>query len=186
MFILVVFLAWYAGKISQFLGSARFGRLRSQFLGKSCGKHSFWEAFSQFLGKSRGKRSFWKSSISVFETASWKTLVLEVFLVSFWEGRVGNDHFGSVHRRAREVPLGGCANVCLIFFGSLCYRGGCKRSETAIARIYVRSLRRPGPLRQRLCDFLMGSLCWGRLQAVGNCDCANLRSLTVLLSGISL
>ena len=34
------------------------------------------------LRKSRGKCSFWKSSVSVFEKASRKMLVLEVFLIS--------------------------------------------------------------------------------------------------------
>ena len=40
------------------------------------------------------------------------------------------------------VPLGGCAKACVNFLLPRCARGGCKRSETAIARVYVRSLCR--------------------------------------------
>ena len=35
------------------------------------------------------------------------------------------------------VPLGGCDNACVIFFLARCARGGCKLSETELARIYV-------------------------------------------------
>ena len=43
--------------------------------------------------------------------------------------------------RSLAVPLGGgCANACANFFLTRCARGGCKRSETELALIYVRSL----------------------------------------------
>ena len=44
--------------------------------------------------------------------------------------------------RALAVPLGGCAKAGAIFFLTRCARGGCKRSETELALIYVRSLCR--------------------------------------------
>ena len=47
--------------------------------------------------------------------------------------------------RLREFTFARCAvgaNACVSFFLGRCTRGGCKWSETAIARIYVRSLCR--------------------------------------------
>ena len=64
-----------------------------------------------------------------------------------------------------------------------CARGGCKRSETAMARIYVCSLCRLAVARERLREIFLGLLCPGRLQAVRNCDCMNLRSLAAVPLG---
>ena len=44
--------------------------------------------------------------------------------------------------RSLSVPLGGCANAGVSFFLARCARGGCKRSDTELALIYVRSLCR--------------------------------------------
>ena len=62
--------------------------------------------------------------------------------------------------RLRQFTFARCAvgrlRQCLReFFLGRCPRGGCKWSETAIARIYVRSLCRCGRLR----EFFLGSLC---------------------------
>ena len=61
----------------------------------------------------------------------------------------------------REFTFAHCAVTGLLrerlpefFLGSLCYRGGgCKRSETAIARIYVRSLCRWAVAPALVCVF---------------------------------
>ena len=60
-----------------------------------------------------------------------------------------------------------------------CARGSCKRLETATARIYVRSLCCWAVARTLACVFSVLAV----LQTVGNCDCANLRSLAVPLGG---
>ena len=44
--------------------------------------------------------------------------------------------------RSLAAPLGGRANACVSFLLVRCDRGGCKWSETELALIYVRSLRR--------------------------------------------
>ena len=53
---------------------------------------------------------------------------------------VGNGACANV--RSLAVPLGGYAKACVNFFWVRCARGGCKRSETELALIYVRSLCR--------------------------------------------
>ena len=51
-------------------------------------------------------------------------------------------HGACANLRSLAVPLGGCAKACVNFFLARCARGGCKWSETELALIYVRSLRR--------------------------------------------
>ena len=55
--------------------------------------------------------------------------------------------------RSLAVPWGGCTKACVIFALARCARGGCKRSETELALIYVRSLCRWAVAR-RLARFL--------------------------------
>ena len=50
----------------------------------------------QFLRMSRGKRSFWNFGSSVFAKVSWKTLVVEVWALSFCESLVQNARFETV------------------------------------------------------------------------------------------
>ena len=57
----------------------------------------FGSFHSHFLRMSRGKRSFWKSTFSLFANVSWKTLVLEAFILTFCECLVENARFGSLH-----------------------------------------------------------------------------------------
>ena len=45
----------------------------------------------------RGKRSFWEYTFSLFANVSWKTLVLEAFILTFCECLVENARFGSLH-----------------------------------------------------------------------------------------
>ena len=56
----------------------------------------FGSVDAQFLGGSRGKHSFWKCGFSVSGKVSWKTFVLEVFRLSFFESLVENALFGSL------------------------------------------------------------------------------------------
>ena len=49
-----------------------------------------------FCEKSRVKRSFWKLGLSLLVNVSWKTLVLEAWLVTFGESLVENARFGSL------------------------------------------------------------------------------------------
>ena len=53
----------------------------------------FGRSLCQFLRMSRTKRSFWKVFLSVFANVSYKTLILEVFLVCFCECLARNAHF---------------------------------------------------------------------------------------------
>ena len=76
------FLARYAGKI---------GVSRSLVENVRCGSVG-----SHFLRKSRVKRSFWQVSFSLFGKVSWKTFVLKVWVLSFWESLVENVRFGSL------------------------------------------------------------------------------------------
>ena len=48
-----------------------------------------------FCEKSRVKRSFWKLGLSLLVKVSWKTLVLEAWIVTFGESLVGSldSHF---------------------------------------------------------------------------------------------
>ena len=50
--------------------------------------------------------------------------------------------------RSFAVSLGGCANAGVSFFLARCAKGGCKWSETELALIYVRSLRRWAVVRK--------------------------------------
>ena len=50
----------------------------------------------RFCEKSRGKRSFWKLGFSLLVKVSWKTLVLEAWIVTFSESLVENARFGSL------------------------------------------------------------------------------------------
>ena len=50
----------------------------------------------RFCEKSRVKRSFWKLGLSLLVKVSWKTLVLEAWIVSFCECLVENARFGSL------------------------------------------------------------------------------------------
>ena len=210
--------------------NARFGRLRSQFLGKRLVWKTVFAAFAKVSWKTL---VFGRLHSQFFAQVSWKTLVLEV-----WKDRgrarerkgmekakgavtvcaVGRLHQGANVRslcrwafaptlawvfwclavlgaaasgqrlRLREFTFARCgANACLSFFlppwsnvrslagcwalarmlgwfflASLRYRGGGKWSVTATARIYLCSLRS------------------GRLPAVRDCDCANLRCLALL------
>ena len=56
---------------------------------------ALWNMFP-FSWKTRKKRSFWKSGSSVFEEASQKTLVLEVWIFSFRGSVAENTRFGSL------------------------------------------------------------------------------------------
>ena len=49
-----------------------------------------------FWWKSRGKRSFWKLGLSLLVKVSWKTLVLEAWIVTFGESLVENVRCGSL------------------------------------------------------------------------------------------
>ena len=51
---------------------------------------------ARFCEKSRGKRSFWKLGLSLLVKVSWKTLVLEAWMVTFGESLVENARFGSL------------------------------------------------------------------------------------------
>ena len=50
----------------------------------------------RFCKKSPVKRSFWKLGLSLLVEVSWKTLVLEAWIVIFGESLVGNARFGSL------------------------------------------------------------------------------------------
>ena len=50
----------------------------------------------RFCEKSRVKRSFWKLGLSLLVKVSWKTLVLEAWIVTFGESLVENARFGSL------------------------------------------------------------------------------------------
>ena len=76
----------------------------------------------QFLRKSRGKRSFWKAVLGAAAS--------------------GRKNGACANLRSLAVPLGGCANACVSFFLARCARGGCKRSQTEPALIYVLALCR--------------------------------------------
>ena len=56
---------------------------------KSRRKRSFGSVGFRFLRKPRGKCSFWKSGLHLVK-ASWKTFVLEVWMISFSESLVEN------------------------------------------------------------------------------------------------
>ena len=71
-----------------------------------------------------------------------------------WGQLQGVRHSDCASLCSLAVPLGGCANACVSFFLALCARGGCKRSEAAIARIYVCSLPLGG------CANACVSFCW--------------------------
>ena len=51
-------------------------------------------------------------------------------------------HGARANLRSLAVPLDGCAKAGVSFFLPRCARGGCKRSETELALIYVRWLCR--------------------------------------------
>ena len=50
----------------------------------------------RFGEKSRVKRPFWKLGLSLLVKVSWKTLVLEAWIVTFGESLVENARFGSL------------------------------------------------------------------------------------------
>ena len=79
-FMFIIFLVQYAGKVFYFLRNlvenARFGSVGSNF-----------------LQKSGGNRSFWKASFSVFAKVSWKTLVLEAWILTFLQKSRGKRLF---------------------------------------------------------------------------------------------
>ena len=76
---MLVLEAWIITFGESLVESARFGSL-------DC--HFWW--------KFRGKRSFWKFGLSLLVKVSWKTLVLEVWTVTFGESLVENACFGSL------------------------------------------------------------------------------------------
>ena len=69
--------------------NVRFGRLDSHFCRKSC-----------------GKRSFWKSGFSLLAKVSWKTFVLEGWILTFVESLVQNINFGSLDSHFENVRFG--------------------------------------------------------------------------------
>ena len=99
-----------------------------------------------------------------------------LFLGSLCQGRleaVGN--WDCANLRSLAVPLGGCANACVSFFLARCSMGGCKRWETEIARIYVRSLCH-WAVAPTLAWFFSGIAVLGAVASCWNWVCANLGS----------
>ena len=81
-----------AGEIALFVcleGCARQWLIFIGFVVQHAGK------VFQFLRMSRVKRSFWKPSLSLFVNVSWKTLVVQAFILTFCECLVYNARFGN-------------------------------------------------------------------------------------------
>ena len=137
----------------------------------------------RFCEKSRGKCSFWKLGLSLLVKVSWKMLVLEAWIVTFGESLVENA-FGSLdcyfwwRPCLLAVPLGSCANACVIFSG-LAVLGAvascCKLSsrEFTFARVAL------GQLRRRWRDFFWLAV----LGAIASCWTLSQREFAVPLGG---
>ena len=66
----------------------------------------FGSLHSHFLRMSPGKLSFWKPSFSLFAKVSWKTLVLEVYILTFCECLVQSARFLSLHSHFLRMSRG--------------------------------------------------------------------------------
>ena len=63
----------------------------------------------RFCEQPRVKRSFWKLGLSLLVDVSWKTLILEAWIVTFGESLVGNACFGSLDCHFWWMSRGKCS-----------------------------------------------------------------------------
>ena len=144
----IVFLARFAGKILQFLRSnVRFGSVASG-LGKYRGKrpefgrlhsHEEWEKLHSLAVPLRSETEI--DQIYARCALGWPTLARVFSLARCVRGAWKRlETANCANLRSPAVPLGSCANACLIFCWACCARGGRKLLENQLAQIYVRSL----------------------------------------------
>ena len=141
--------AWIVTFGESLVENARFGSL-------DC--HFWW--------KSRGKRSFWKLGLSLLVKVSWKTLVLEAWIVTFGESLVENARFGSldchfwwksrVKRSFWKLGLSLLVKVScktlvleawLVTFGESLVESACLVCKSALTREASKSVKQECPAR---------------------------------------